>query len=183
MHIHIRIPRHPLAQHTLMGSLDELGVPRMTSRGGVSWVSMPVGHTKPALDRALAALVKINELLMDAWSVNGLRVPSVYDCARAGLKYKPEPTGREWWQTWIDNAEELEGDCEDLASHQAAWYRHNGMPARATCRRTGKRVYHAIVEHPGGVVEDPSLPLGLAEWRARRAALRARKANDGSTQA
>jgi hypothetical protein len=75
-------------------------------------------------------------------------------------------------------------DCEDLAGHLAGQHRvapavdmgvQNALtrfgaesiiagclyPARAVCRRSGKRVYHAVVEHPDGTIEDPSRALGM----------------------
>lgn len=175
MHIHIRIPRHPLAIREALMGLDALGVPRVVSRGTGSWVSMRVDNNKRALNQALEALVRINVLLMRAWRELGRPVPSIYDAAREGFRYVQEPQGREWWQTWLDNVATLEGDCEDIACHQAAYYRLNDLPASATTKRTGRTVYHAVVRHPGGAIEDPSLPLGLAEWRMRRALARTRK--------
>lgn len=38
-------------------------------------------------------------------------------------------------------------------------------PARAFCKRTGKRTYHALVEHPDGRIEDPSIALGMKRRR------------------
>lgn len=82
-------------------------------------------------------------------------------------------------------------DCEDLACHRAAELRVGAVlaaamqhppdvqrrdirsvakvpqmafqfyPARAVCIRTGRRTYHAIVEHPDGHKEDPSRALGM----------------------
>lgn len=81
-------------------------------------------------------------------------------------------------------------DCEDLAGHRAAEARVGGLlaalrasprlltsmplerlfrltldgwfyPARAICVRTGRKTYHAVVEHPDGRIEDPSRALGM----------------------
>lgn len=82
-------------------------------------------------------------------------------------------------------------DCEDLAGHRAAEHRiapalAMGIeaalamfgapaiiagclyPARAVCKRTGKRMYHAIVRHPDGTIEDPSRALGMRRAGERR---------------
>ncbi len=88
-------------------------------------------------------------------------------------------------------------DCEDLASHRASEHRVGALlarvanlapqeqrkaiyvtakhpqlsyllyPARAICVRTGPHTYHAIVEHPDGTREDPSLVLGMRASRRR----------------
>lgn len=79
-------------------------------------------------------------------------------------------------------------DCEDLAGHLAGQLRvvpavamgvENAVeqygapaiiagclyPALAVCKRTGRRTYHAIVEHPDGTIEDPSRALGMTPKR------------------
>lgn len=177
MKVTIRVPGHPVALASVMGGLD-LESPEIEPGRGEWWLRFHVDDTPPALNHALEALVRLNTTLMRAWMAQGHAVPNVYQLAAlSGFRYKPEPKGREWWQTWIDNVAERSGDCEDLAGHQAAWNRAVlGVPAWARTKKTAPRVYHAIVEHLGGVVEDPSLPLGLAEQRARRRAARARKA-------
>jgi hypothetical protein len=169
MRIVIRLPQHPVAVHEALMGLSLVGQPDVSRARGSVWLAMPVADKPEALDQALEALTRINVLLMRAWQARGHRVPSVYELsALRGFRYKPEPRGREWWQTFVDNIGEGSGDCEDLASHQAGYYRVNGLPADAVARRTGRRMYHAVVRHVGGAIEDPSLPLGLAEWRLRR---------------
>jgi len=167
--IEIRIPPHPLTVESTWRGLSRIGQPSTTTRDGAVWLAMNVADTPASLDEALEVLVRLNELLMRAWQRQGRVVPSVYDLAvLQGFRYKPEPPGREWWQTFVDNMATNEGDCEDIACHQAAYYRVNGLPADAATKKTGRRIYHAITRHVGGQIEDPSLPLGLAEWRTRR---------------
>ena len=173
MRVSIRVPRHPLALQSVMGGLDSLSRPSFDeSRDGRAWwLRFNVANNPTALNEALELLTRLNVITMREWIARGGHVPSVYELATTtGFRYKPEPKGREWWQTWADNVIEREGDCEDLATHQAGYYRVvGGIPARAVTKKTGKRVYHAVVEHAGGAIEDPSLPLGLAEWRLRNA--------------
>lgn len=176
MRIEIRVPNHPLALQSVLSGLTKIGRPKLRERDGSQWISMRVDDKPEALNEALEVGTRLNVLLMRAYLANGgEHIPSVYELAVGGrFKYMPEPKGREWWQTWVDNLAEREGDCEDIAMHQASWYRVMlGVLARATTKRTGRRVYHAVVEHPGGAVEDPSLPLGLAHYRLERARRRA----------
>ncbi len=169
MRITIRVPSHPLALQSAWSGLAGIGEPDIERGGGAWWLHMRVEDKPPALNRALEVFVRINVLLMRAWQARGHQVPSIYELAAGGFRYKPEPRGREWWQTFVDNIDEGSGDCEDLAGHQAGFYRAElAIPARAVTKKTGAHVYHAVVEHPGGAIEDPSLPLGLAEYRMRR---------------
>lgn len=148
---------------------------------------MRVPNHPAALRAALVGLVSLNVETMRAVMARGHRVPSVYE---AGVTFKPderrarsrelwfetrgprsllwtaEPPGREWWQTWIDNLKESEADCEDIAAHQAAWYRvHYGIPCIADVVPTGHRTFHAVVRWPDGTIEDPSLVLGMPDPR------------------
>lgn len=81
-------------------------------------------------------------------------------------------------------------DCEDLAGHRAGELRVEpalimGVQlalarfgaeaiiagclynARAIAKRSAKRVYHAVVEHPDGEIEDPSRALGMKPRKRR----------------
>jgi len=139
---------------------------------GDRWVYVRVPDQKPDLDRMLAIHQRLNVITMRDAARRGVRIPTPYQLHAIGrLCYKPEPKGREWWQTWVDNIREGEGDCEDLASHEAS---HDeailGVPSVAECIRSAPRVYHAIVRKPDGRISDPSMPLGL--WWYRRERLR-----------
>jgi hypothetical protein len=153
------------------------------------WITMRVPDHPVALRAALVGLVSLNVETMRAVKARGHRIPSVYEAgirfkrnearARArelwfrergnvGLRWVPEPRGREWWQTWVDNLKEGEGDCEDLASHQVAWYIVEAeIPCYADVIPTGPKTYHAIVRWPDGTIEDPSLVLGMPDPRDR----------------
>lgn len=147
---------------------------RKCGRSGDAWVSTRVPDTIPDLNKALRILDGVNVHTMRAASMMGITVPSVYDLHRQGLlRYQAEPTGREWWQTWLDNVTEGEGDCEDLASHQSSFEQLHGVPSRSECIRSGRRIYHAITRLPDGQIEDPSMPLGLDRIRAERRMARA----------
>ncbi len=127
-------------------------------------LTMVVPDLPAALNEALEGLVRINVKLLLAAIRAGRPVPPLY---RLGVRYKREPLKREWWQTVMDNAVEQWADCEDLATHRAAELRVGGAlagipyPARAVCKRTGPRMYHAVVQHPDGRIEDPSRALGM----------------------
>lgn len=147
---------------------------------------MVVPDVPAALNQALEGLVRVNAAMLVAGLLVGRPVPPLY---RSPIRYKQEPPGREWWQTVADNQVEPIADCEDLACHRVGELRIGPVwtvggveeaierfglhellggvlyPARAVCKRTGKRTYHALVEHPDGRIEDPSLVLGMKRRR------------------
>ncbi len=162
---------------------------------------MRVPNHPLALKAALTGLVELNRVTMSALASQGHYVPSVYEAGttfddatmhararelwlktrgREGIKYAPEPPGREWWETWIDSLGEAKNpkagtDCEDLACYQTGYYQAiHGIPAIADVVRTGRRTYHAVVRWPDGSIEDPSLVLGMPDPRDFRARRRAR---------
>lgn len=153
------------------------------------WIVMKVPNHPRALKAALEGLTALNVTTMLALARLGHEIPSVYEAALKfqpnekrrelwqrergddALIYKPEPPGREWWQTWIDCLQEGEGDCEDLAGYQAGYYRAmHGIGAAVDVIPTGRKTYHAVVRWPDGTLEDPSLVLGMPDPRdnARR---------------
>lgn len=147
---------------------------RKCGRTGDGWVSTRVPDQIPDLNKALRILDGVNLYTMRGAVAAGLQVPDTYSLHRQGLlRYQAEPTGREWWQTWLDNVTEGEGDCEDLASHQSSFEQLHGVPSRSECIRSGRRIYHAITRLPDGQIEDPSMPLGLDRIRAERRLARA----------
>jgi hypothetical protein len=124
-----------------------------------TWFRVRVPNTHPALDSALTVLQGVSELQLARTQLAGLPAQPLYG---AGIVYKREPPGREWWQTALDNLVEGEGDCEDLASHRAAeLVVFTGEPARAVTVRTGKHTFHAVVLRADGSLEDPSAALGM----------------------
>jgi len=131
---------------------------------------MVIPDLPQALNEALEGLVRVNVKMLLAAFRAGRPVPPLYTL---GVRYKREPVPREWWQTVADNVVEKWLDCEDAAGHRAAELRVGGIlagipyPARAVCRRTGPKSYHAIVEHPDGRTEDPSRVLGMKAPKRR----------------
>lgn len=145
---------------------------------------MVVPDLPAALDQALEGLTRVNAVLLLAGLVAGSPIPTIY---KHGARYQREPGAREWWQTVADTYAEKFADCEDLATARAAELRiaplmfftgavrhlpraselrdriiAGGLyPARAICKKTGPRTYHALVEHPDGSIEDPSRALGM----------------------
>lgn len=89
----------------------------------------------------------------------GLPLPPLY---QAGVRYRPEPLGREHWQDPEETVRLGYGDCEDLAPWRAAELTLAGVPARATAVRGGPRTVHVIVvRRADGLREDPSYRLGM----------------------
>jgi hypothetical protein len=154
-------------------------------------LTMVVPDLPIALDQALEGLTRVSAVQLLGALVAGRPMPPIY---QHGARYKREPGGREWWQTAADTFDVKEADCEDLATTRAAELRiaplmffpatvaelpHNPelvsaivagqlYPARAFCKKTGPRMYHALVRHPDGREEDPSRALGMPVPRRRR---------------
>lgn len=109
------------------------------------------------LQRELDRIVAANRLLMSAKPF-----PSLYS---AGVRYRPEPRGRERWQLADALLASGIGDCEDLAAYRAAQ-----VPgARAVARRSKgnpRRIWHCVVRMPDGSIEDPSARLGMGAYLA-----------------
>jgi len=90
------------------------------------------------------------------------RVPHLYT---AGVRYERETGGRENWQEIATTLRLRRGDCEDLGCWRAAELQHAGIKARAFPRAKrrddGSTLYHILVRHPDGRIEDPSRQLGM----------------------
>jgi hypothetical protein len=168
--IALRVPPVAGALEGTLAGITAGGFPYRTDPGvwpGDTWVRAEIPNQPDHLRRALGVLDGLNRTLMLDASMRGEHVPSVYELSSAGrLRYVPEPQGREWWQTYRDNINEGEGDCEDLASHQSQWNTlFGGVPSFTDTYRSGPNIYHAIVRRlPDRTKEDPSMPLGLW-WR------------------
>ena len=114
----------------------------------------------------LTWLVRHNErLLKRGWvEVKGRRVsiPPLYS---AGVRYVREPGKREEWQDIQTTLARREGDCEDLAAWRTAELRAQGVQAHPLIQYrlgpAGQQLMHALVELPGGKIEDPSRRLGM----------------------
>lgn len=110
----------------------------------------------------LEGLTVLDMVLMER--AGGL--PSLYS---SGVRYRPEPSGRE---RWLNAAELLAvgvGDCEDLGAYRAAELRRQGVAARAVAIRTGRKKFHTVVLLPDKTFEDPSVRLGMKKPISRRA--------------
>ena len=80
----------------------------------------------------------------------------------AGLKYRREPRGSETWLTAPYLYARGYGDCEDLGSALAGWYRASGIQAASVpivIRRDPPLIH--IVTRARGVDVDPSRYLGM----------------------
>lgn len=113
-----------------------------------------------------ASMAKIGEALavMDAWNERYARsgaYPFPLDPA-AGLTYRREPKFREVWQTLPYLVAGGVGDCEDLASALAGWWRAQGIDAKsvALVMRRSPPLIH-VVTRAEGVDVDPSRYLGM----------------------
>lgn len=105
-------------------------------------------------EAALEGLTREDELLIAAGEVPA----SVYD---AGAVYRKER--QDVWRHAKDVADEGWGDCEDLAAYRAAELRVSGEDpdAKVITYQTGPRRYHAVVQRGSGVIDDPSIALGM----------------------
>jgi hypothetical protein len=169
MRIELRVPT---LDRALMGVLLRAFAQRypvsVIGRASGTWIEATIPDTKPALDDALSALVACNVLILRRLAALGVRVPSLY---ASGVRYVREPVGREWWQTVVDNLDEHEGDCEDLACHRAAELIVGGeLGARAETIRTARHTFHAITRRADGTLEDPAAVLGMRPLSARQRA-------------
>lgn len=127
---------------------------------------MQVPASRTTLTSALEGLTALNATLLQRHPL-----PPLY---QSGVRYRVEQPVRiggypvEDWANAHDTFAKGHGDCEDLACWRAAELRLDGIPARAVAIRTGPRMYHAVVLHPDGNIEDPSRRLGMKVPSRRR---------------
>lgn len=124
-------------------------------------------YSERVLSILLGALTAADVLYLRARS----EAPLLY---HAGVRYRAERFPREEWKGVGALHEDGEGDCEDLACARSAELIVRGVPARPVFRwrRLGRlSVYHILVRHPDGALEDPSLVLGMGERGATLADL------------
>lgn len=114
----------------------------------------------PILDAALESVTRVNEQLIKSG-----RVPLIWDALReGGIRWRPEPPGK---GEHFDHAERVMargwGDCDDLAPWHAASLRvsEQDRGAVANVKRSGPRMWHAIVTRHDGRVDDPSVWAGM----------------------
>lgn len=85
---------------------------------------------------------------------------------QSGVRYIEEPPGLEDWRKISVVLQQMNGDCEDLATWRAAELNvRYGIAARPIFGfRTlpnGDITYHIRVQYPDGKIEDPSRILGM----------------------
>lgn len=109
--------------------------------------------------------------IMSERARRGDAVPPLY---RAGIRYVRDGesalpgAGPEDWQDCIEAITRGEADCKSLACYRAAELRLQGVKAFAQFRwrdRDRGSLYHIIVQHPDGTIEDPSAKLGMFDRR------------------
>lgn len=109
------------------------------------------------IEAAAEGLVQTNVALFAMAHARGVDLPPLYN---SGIVYRPEPPGREWWETahdLLDVVPDRSGDCEDLAAYRAAELRFfDGEPASVAIVTTPRGSFHAIVQRADGSFEDPS---------------------------
>lgn len=113
-------------------------------------------RSRLALTWLMLGLVAVNR----DWMLAHPRTPKLYD---SSVVYKPE-IDTEIWQDIPTTLELGDGDCEDLACYRAGELQAQGIPAMpyVTWRRVnGRTIFHALVRWPNGLIEDPSLALGM----------------------
>jgi len=121
-------------------------------------VAIPESHVKkPVLDAALEATTRLDESLLSSGSV------PLFTRAQKRVRWKPEPPGQEHFDHAGLVMERGHGDCDDLAPWHAASLRVTGEDpgARAVVKRSGPKMWHAIVQRSDGTFDDPSLAAGM----------------------
>ena len=111
-----------------------------------------------AITELMFGLVLVNQRFIETYP----RTPMLYD---SGVLYRMEH-GTEIWQDIPSLIMSRFGDCEDLACWRAAELRVEGIDALPyiTWRKASDKsgtIYHALVRHPKGLIEDPSRALGM----------------------
>lgn len=107
----------------------------------------------------LEALIKCNLIYLASHPLT----PELY---KSGVRYQREPRGKEEWQDIPTALKLLRGDCEDLAAWRVAELRYKGIFAKGHLKWYHSKsaivtLYHVLVKHPDGTIEDPSKRLGM----------------------
>jgi hypothetical protein len=111
------------------------------------------------LNVMLEALTKIDVLYLQAHP----EAPRIY---QSGVRYMEEPPGQEDWQDIPTCIQMGIADCEDVSCWRAAEIivrdRRLAVPFfHETRRRDGGYLFHIMVRHADGRIEDPSRILGM----------------------
>jgi hypothetical protein len=124
-------------------------------------VAIPEAHVSAdVLNASLEAVTRLNESLL-----NRNEIPPFETQLKRGLKWKPEPPGDEHFDHGLTTAQRGWGDCDDLAPLHAASLRHSGEDpnAEAIVKRTGPKLWHAVVKRGDGTIDDPSKRAGMGQ--------------------
>jgi hypothetical protein len=116
----------------------------------------------------LDGLTAINLIIMGKERDAGRSVPLLYE---SGIRYVRDGLsgdreyGPEDWQDCLEANYRREADCKTLACYRAAELNFRyGVKAFAQFRWRDRDVgalYHIVVQHPDGSIEDPSARLGM----------------------
>jgi hypothetical protein len=123
--------------------------------------AIPEAHVNAdVLNASLEAVTRLNESLL-----NRNEIPPFETQLKRGLQWKPEPPGDEHFDHGLTLAKRKWGDCDDLAPLHAASLRHSGEDpnAEAIVKRTGPKLWHAVVRRGDGSIDDPSKRAGMGQ--------------------
>lgn len=124
-------------------------------------VAIPEAHVNAdVLNAALEATTRLNESLL----ANNEIAPFETQLKR-GLKWQPEPPGDEHFDHGGTTSRRGWGDCDDLAPLHAASLRNSGEDpgAEAIVKRSGPKMWHAVVKRSDGTIDDPSRRAGMGQ--------------------
>lgn len=120
--------------------------------------SLEVPASPGTYSAALEGLTGVDEVLMR-------RDPSIPPLYSTGARWqvKEGDPSESRWRYPYDVVGEGWGDCQDLSAYRAAELRVTGEDPSARVRvyPTGPNRYHAVVERGNGLIEDPSVILGM----------------------
>lgn len=124
-------------------------------------VAIPEAHVSAdVLNASLEAVTRLNESLL-----KNNEIPPFETQLKRGLKWKPEPPGDEHFDHGLTTAKRGWGDCDDLAPLHAGSLRHSGEDPGATAivKKTGPKLWHAVVRRSDGTIDDPSKRAGMGQ--------------------
>jgi hypothetical protein len=115
----------------------------------------------PEKVRVLIALLEALALADLIYLRANPKTPRLYE---SGVVYVREPDDRDNWQDIPRTIALRNGDCEDLCAWRVAELRAAGELAEFELRHFligHATVYHVLVRHADGGIEDPSRALGM----------------------
>ena len=124
-------------------------------------VAIPEAHvSEGVLNAALESVTRLNESMLKQDTI-----PTFERGLKQGVKWQPEPPGDEHFDHAGVVYKRRWGDCDDLAPWHAASLRHSGEDSGATAvvKRTGPKMWHAVVKRSNGDIDDPSKRAGMGQ--------------------